>query len=291
MELYDPSVIKAIKSRYKFKFSKSLGQNFLTSGEAVRGIIDGAGIGPGDLVIEIGPGIGTLTQAAAEQAAKVIGIEIDSNLIEIMKFTLLDYSSVEIINANILDVDLAELIAKEYKKKEYDKTVIIGNLPYYITSPILLKLLDDNIPADNMTVMMQKEVADRVMADPGSKAYGALTLAVDYYAEASLVELVGRELFMPQPKVDSAVVRLDLREKPLVDVCDRDLYFRCIKSAFSQRRKTLRNSLRVTGVPQDVINEVLEEAGIDGKRRAETLSPQDFAAISDGFYKRGYFGK
>lgn len=291
MELYDPSVIKAIKSRYKFKFSKSLGQNFLTSGEAVRGIIDGANIGPDDLVIEIGPGIGTLTQAASERAAKVIGIEIDRNLIEIMKFTLLSCSNVVIMHANILDVDIAELISKEYKEKEYEKTVIIGNLPYYITSPILLKLLDENIPADNITVMMQKEVADRVMADPGSKAYGALTLAVSYYAEASMVELVGRELFMPQPKVDSAVVRLDLRKKPLVDVKDKDLYFRSIKSAFSQRRKTLRNSLRVTGIPQDVINAVLDEAGIDGTRRAETLSAQDFASIADGFYKRGYTSK
>lgn len=286
MELYDPSVIRAIKNKYKFKFSKSLGQNFLTDKAAIDGIIDGAGITADDLVIEIGPGIGTLTAAAAEKAAKVLAIEIDRNLIEIMKFTLLEYNNIEVINGNILDTDLNELIRKEREKREYRRVIVIGNLPYYITSPILMKLLESKLDVHNMTVMMQKEVAERIMAQPGSRTYGAITVAVGYYSTVSLIEEVDHDRFMPPPKVDSAVVNITPREKPQVDVEDEATFFRCVKAAFSQRRKTLQNSLKVTGWSKEDIDQVLTEAGVDGRRRAETLDASEFAKIADGFYRK-----
>ncbi len=282
MKLYDPQTIRAIKNRYGFQFSKSLGQNFLTDKGVIDGIIEGAGIGPEDLVIEIGPGIGVLTAAAAEKAGKVIAIEIDRNLITILGDTLAEYHNIEVINENVMKIDLNALISRE-DNVEYKSVKIIGNLPYYITTGIIMMLLESHVPAESITIMMQKEVAERIKEGPGSRTYGALSVAVQYYCTVDLVEEVPKHVFMPQPKVDSTVLRLNLREKPPVDLIDEKMFFRCVKAGFGQRRKTLLNSLGQTGYNKDQIRQCLEEAGIDAKRRAETLSLEDFAALANAF--------
>ena len=282
MKLYDPQTIRAIKNRYGFQFSKSLGQNFLTDKSVIDGIIEGAGIGPEDLVIEIGPGIGVLTAAAAEKAGKVIAIEIDRNLITILGDTLAEYHNIEVINENVMKIDLNALISRE-DNVEYKNVKIIGNLPYYITTGIIMMLLESHVPAESITIMMQKEVAERIKEGPGSRTYGALSVAVQYYCTVDLVEEVPKHVFMPQPKVDSTVLRLNLREKPPVDLIDEKMFFRCVKAGFGQRRKTLLNSLGQTGYNKDQIRQCLEEAGIDAKRRAETLSLEDFAALANAF--------
>ncbi len=279
MKLYDPSVIRAIRNKYGFQFSKGLGQNFLTDGAVVEGIIEGAEIGPQDLVIEIGPGIGVLTAEAAESAGKVVAIELDRRLITILGDTLAGYDNIEVVEGNVLKTDLCELIAE--KKGELEGVKIIGNLPYYITTGIIMKLLEDHVPADSITIMMQKEVAERIAAEPGSRIYGALSVAVQYYCTVSVVEEVPKEVFVPQPKVDSTVLRLDLRSEPAVKAKDEAMFFRCVKAGFGQRRKTLSNSLKMTGFPAERIAAALDEAGIDPKRRAETLSLQEFADLAN----------
>lgn len=280
MELYNPSTIRAIKSKYGFRFSKSLGQNFLTDKGVIDDIIDGADINSEDLVIEIGPGIGVLTAAAAERAGKVIAIEIDKNLMVVLADTLAEYDNIEVINENVLKMDLAELLQNEADSGR-DQVKIIGNLPYYITTAIIMQLLESHIAAKSITIMMQKEVADRIKAGPGSKTYGALSVAVQYYCTVSVVADVPKDVFMPVPKVDSTVLRLDLRTKPPVELLDESMYFRCVRAGFGQRRKTLLNSLQATGFNKEKIREVLGKAGIDEKRRAETLSLEEFAIISN----------
>lgn len=280
MELYNPSTIRAIKNKYGFKFSKSLGQNFLTDKGVIDGIVEGAEIGDNDLVIEIGPGIGVLTAAAAEKAAKVVAIEIDRNLMTILADTLSQYNNIDVINENVLKMNLKELIDTEMANG-YDSVKVIGNLPYYITTSIIMDLLESHIPVESITIMMQKEVADRIKSDPGSKIYGALSVAVQYYCTVTLVEEVPKEVFMPTPKVDSTVLRLDMRKESPVELIDEGMFFRCVKAGFGQRRKTLLNSLQATGFNKGSIREWLKEAGIDEKRRAETLSLQDFAGISN----------
>ena len=279
MKLYEPSTIKLIKNKFGFRFSKSLGQNFLIDKSVIDSIVEGAGISEEDLVIEIGPGIGVLTQAASEKAGKVISVEIDSNLVEIMKYTLDGLKNVKIINDNILKTDLKALIAEEQGDLKHVK--VLGNLPYYITTPIIMKLLSEHIPADSLTVMMQKEVADRMIAEPGTKIYGAASVAVQYYSVVNHITDVQKTSFMPQPKVDSCVLRMDIREQPAVHTKNEDWYFNVVRSAFSQKRKTLLNSLGSTGESKEQIRAALEQAEIDPKRRAETLSLEDFAAIAD----------
>ena len=286
MQLYDPSTIKWIKKKYGFRFSKSLGQNFITEKSVIDDIIDGAGLGEEDLVIEIGPGIGVLTSGAAEAAARVVAIEIDRNLLSVLDDTLAACHNVKIINGDILKMDLAELIAEE--KGDLKHVKIIGNLPYYITTPIIMKLLESGVPAESITIMMQKEVADRIKAKPGSRTYGALSVAVQYRCGVTTVTEVPREVFMPVPKVDSEVLRLDLLPEPAVKTISESMFFRCVRAGFSQRRKTLLNSLQSTGIPKEKIRECLEEAEIDPRRRAETLSLADFAALADRITERGY---
>ena len=286
MKLYEPSTIKLIKNKYGFRFSKSLGQNFLIDKEVIDAIIDGAAISEEDLVIEIGPGIGVLTQAAAEKAGKVVCIEIDRNLIEIMKFTLDGLTNIKVINDNILKTDLSAIIEEE--KGDLEHVKVLGNLPYYITTPIIMKLLEENIPCESITVMMQKEVADRIISGPGSKSYGAVSVAVQYYAEVSRVVDADKSSFMPAPKVDSTVLRMDVRKEPAVSVSDTEHYFKVVRAAFSQKRKTLLNSLGAMGAPKEVIEKVLKDTGIDSKRRAETLSLEEFAAVSEELKKSGY---
>ena len=215
MKLYAPSTIKDIKERYGFKLSKSLGQNFLTDKNIIDRIVESAEIGPDDLVIEIGPGIGVITREASEAAKKVIAVEIDKNLIPILEETLGDCDNVEIINRDILKTDVNELIRN--CKECFSGVKIIGNLPYYITTPIIMKLLEDEVKADSITIMMQKEVADRIKAMPGTKAYGALSVAVQYYCTVEAVVNVPKDVFVPQPKVDSTVLRLSIREEKPVE--------------------------------------------------------------------------
>ena len=285
MKLYAPSTIREIKDKYGFRLSKSLGQNFLTDKNIIDEIIESAQIGPEDLVMEIGPGIGVITMEAAEKAKKVIAVEIDKNLIPILKETLKDYDNVEIINKDILKTDVNGLI--DGCKEKFAGVKILGNLPYYITTPIIMKLLEDGVKADSITIMMQKEVADRIKALPGTKAYGALCVAVQYYCTAEAVVNVPKEVFMPQPKVDSTVLRLCIRKEKPVILEDRDMFFRCVKAGFGQRRKTLLNSLMgIDNITKDIVRDALEKAGIDPSRRAETLNLEEFAKLSNEVFLR-----
>lgn len=286
MKLYEPSIIKLIKNKYGFRFSKSLGQNFLTDKEVLDGIVDGAEIGKDDLVIEIGPGIGVLTQAAAEKAGKVVAVEIDKDLIEVMRFTLAGLDNVKVIEGNILKTDINSLIEEE--RGELTHVKVIGNLPYYITTAIIMKLLSEHVECESITVMMQKEVGERIMAAPGSREYGAISASVQYYSIVNHIIDVNKASFMPQPKVDSCVLRMDILETPSAAPKDEEHFFAVIRAAFGQRRKTLLNSLKSTGAPKEVISEALEEAGIDANRRAETLTLDEFAKLSDILGSKGY---
>ena len=284
MKLYAPSTIEAIKEKHRFQLSKSLGQNFITDKHVIERIVEGASPSEKDLVIEIGPGIGVLTAEAAQQAAKVIAIEIDSKLIPILGETLAEYDNVEVINQDILKTDLNGIIDEQRQLGNFTGDVkIIGNLPYYITTPIIMHILENSIHAESITVMMQKEVADRIKASPGNKTYGAISAAVQYYCEVEQVISVPKEVFVPRPKVDSAVLKLTIRKETPVDLIDEKAFFACIKAGFGQRRKTLLNSLTGTyGLSKDEIRAILEKAGIDPVRRAETLDMNEFADIANG---------
>jgi len=288
MKLYAPSTIQAIKERHNFQLSKSLGQNFITDKSVIERIVEGSDAGEDDLVIEIGPGIGVLTAEAAESAAKVVAIEIDKKLIPILAETLADYDNIRVINQDILKTDINEIIREEREAGSFTGGVkIMGNLPYYITTPIIMGILEKGVEADSITIMMQKEVADRIKAAPGGKIYGAISVAVQYYCEVEQVASVPKEVFVPRPKVDSAVLKLSIRKERPVDLIDEKSFFACIKAGFGQRRKTLLNSLTgVNGLPKEDIKEILEAAGVDPARRAETLDINEFAAIANGVAMR-----
>lgn len=286
MKLYSPSTIHEIRNRYGFKTTKSLGQNFLTDKGTIDKIIEGSQIGSDDLVIEIGPGLGVITWEAALRAKKVVAIEVDKNLIPILKDNLAELDNVDIINQDILKTDLQEIIKRE-KNDGAAGVKIIGNLPYYITTPILIKLLEDHLPVQSITVMMQKEVADRLRSEPGKKTYGAISVAVQYYCRVQMLAAVPREMFLPRPNVDSAVLRLDLRETKPVKVLDQKLFFACVRAGFGQRRKTLLNSLAsMEGMTKEGIDQVLTECGIEKSRRAETLNLEEFAEIANAIKMR-----
>ena len=384
MDLYQKSQVRKIKNEHDFRFTKSLGQNFLVSREVICEIIEASQIGESDLVIEIGPGMGTLTGLAAQRARKLIAVEIDSDLIPILKETLAEYGKVAVIsgkdaaangkdvaingkddavndylqersgsapdagagatddaaeadivivNDDILKTDLAAMIqAAKAADPGIEGVRIIGNLPYYITTPIIMKILREDLPAekvtagatdagatdvgatdagatdvgeadageadirpgsngalaDSITIMMQKEVADRIKAAPGSKTYGALSVAVQYYCEVSEVCEAPAECFEPRPKGDSEVLRLDIRGQRAVSVKDEDLFFDCVKAGFSQRRKTLSNcmkNLSRESLSKEEIAAVLADAGIEPVRRAETLSIEEFGALADSVYR------
>ena len=284
-KLYSPSTMAKIREKHGFRHSKSLGQNFLSDIHIIEDIVDGSDIGPEDLVIEIGPGMGVLTAAAAERAWKVIAVEIDKKLIPILRETLADYDNVEVINADIMKTDLTEIVESNSPSSS-GKVRVIGNLPYYITTPIIMKLLEENVPADSITIMMQKEVADRIKAAPGGKDYGALTVSVGFYCTITHVADAPKEVFVPRPKVDSTVIRLDLREECPVELIDKKIFLETVKGGFGQRRKTLLNSLTgVRGLPKTEIADALDAAGIDQKRRAETLSLDEFASVANEIAK------
>lgn len=270
---------KEVVQKHNFKFSKSLGQNFLIDTNVIDRIIEGARVKEGDYVIEVGPGIGTLTKEMGKTAQKVVAIEIDKTLIPILEETLSDFPNIEVINKDILKVDVQELVKE---KLNGGPVKLIANLPYYITTPIVMKFLEEDIPVTDIVVMVQKEVADRMNAKPNTKDYGALSVAVQYYCDTEIVAKAPRHMFMPQPNVDSTVIGLHVREEQIYHVDNEDVFFKTVKASFGQRRKTLLNSLSGLGfLSKDQIKQALQEANIDEKRRGETLSIEEFAALSN----------
>lgn len=275
--LSDIGTIKDILHRHGFTFSKALGQNFLINPSVCPRMAELSGAGEGVGVIEIGPGIGVLTNELCQLADKVVAVELDKRLIPVLGETLAEYDNVKVINADVLELDLNKLIEDEFSWME---VVICANLPYYITSPVIMKLLEDKLPVTAITVMVQKEAAQRICAPVGSRESGAVTVSVNYYAEPSLQFHVSAGSFMPAPKVDSAVIRLDVRKEPPV-ITDEEKFFKVVKAAFSQRRKVISNSLSSgLKMSKDEINEVLAAANVPSNARAEKLSLDDFAAIA-----------
>ena len=279
--LGNPKNTIEILQKYKFVFQKKFGQNFLIDEHVLDKIISAAGIGPDDFVVEIGPGIGTMTQYLAYAARGVAAVEIDKALIPILQDTLSLYDNVTVINEDVLKVDLKKL-ADEMNDGKPVK--VVANLPYYITTPIIMGLFESHVPVESITVMVQKEVADRMQADPGNKNYGALSLAVQYYAEPYIVANVPPNCFMPRPNVGSAVIRLDVHKNPAVKVKDESLMFGIIRASFNQRRKTLQNSIShdpKLGIDKDMVAAVLEEMGLSATVRGEALSLAQFAEFTD----------
>lgn len=275
---------KEVVDKHGFKFSKSLGQNFLIDDNVIDRILDGARLSKGDKIIEVGPGIGTLTCEMGRVADKVVAIEIDKTLIPILKDTLDEFENIEVINQDILKVNVEDLVKE---KLNGGPVKLVANLPYYITTPIVMKFLEEDIPVTDIVVMVQKEVADRMNANPGTKDYGALSVAVQYYCDTEIVAKAPRHMFIPQPNVDSTVIGLHVREERKYNVDSEDIFFKTVKAAFGQRRKTLLNALGTLGfLNKDEIREVLNEANIDEKRRGETLSIEEFANLSNCVNKR-----
>lgn len=273
------SETKAIIEKYGFSFQKRLGQNFLIDSNIIDKIIHGADLTKKDVVLEIGPGIGSLTQAMAESAKKVIAVEIDKKLIPVLEDTLSGYDNIRIINEDILKLDIMKVISEE----DVDQIKVVANLPYYITTPIIMNLLEKKLPISSITVMIQREVAERMDAVPGTKAYGSLSLATSYYAETELVTMVKPDCFIPKPSVGSAVIKLTRRTTPSVSVIDEAILFKIIKGGFAQRRKTLINSL-TNSQPQFEKNQViqaLEELNLDIKIRGEALNLNQYALLTN----------
>lgn len=284
-KLGNPKNTIEVIQKYQFAFQKKFGQNFLIDTHVLEKIIQAAGITKEDCVLEIGPGIGTMTQYLAESAGRVVAVEIDTNLLPILADTLKDYDNVTVINNDILKVDINELV-KDYNNGRPIK--VVANLPYYITTPIIMGLFESNVPIDNITVMVQKEVADRMQVGPGSKDYGALSLAVQYYASPYIVANVPPNCFIPRPNVGSAVIRLTRYQEPPVQTADPKLMFRLIRASFNQRRKTLQNGLNNSPeIPytKEQITEAIESLGLPVTVRGEALTLEQFARLSDYFTK------
>lgn len=288
MKPYTRNAVREISEKHGFRRADSLGQNFLVDRNIIEKIIDAAELTENTLVIEIGPGMGALTQVAAEKAGKVIAVEIDRHLIPVLGEVVGHLDNVEIINQDILKTDINELIDSEKKNfatsdHEIDKVVILGNLPYYITTPIIMGILERQIEMDTMVIMMQKEVAERIVATPGGKTYGALSIACQFFCETNYVTTVPRTVFQPQPKVDSAVLRLDKRaELPWeIGAGGWKLFFEVVRAGFNRRRKTLLNALTALGMDKTELRSILDEAGVEPSRRAETLSIQEFANVAN----------
>ncbi|WP_296126499.1 16S rRNA (adenine(1518)-N(6)/adenine(1519)-N(6))-dimethyltransferase RsmA [uncultured Streptococcus sp.] len=289
MRIADYSVTKAVLERHGFTFKKSFGQNFLTDTNILQKIVDTAEIDKNVNVIEIGPGIGALTEFLAENAAEVMAFEIDERLVPILEDTLRDHDNIKVINEDVLKADLQTRV-KEFKNPNLPIKVV-ANLPYYITTPILMHLIESKIPFAEFVVMMQKEVADRISAEPNTKAYGSLSIAVQYYMTAKVAFVVPRTVFVPAPNVDSAILKMTRREQPLVEVKDEDFFFRVSKISFVHRRKTLWNNLTSHfGKSEEVktkLEQALENANIKPSIRGEALSIPDFARLSDALSEAG----
>ena len=274
---------KYILKKYGITANKSLGQNFLINEEAVEKIVEGANISKEDLVIEIGPGLGTLTKELLEKAGKVIAIELDKRMLEILTDRFSLYNNFEIINEDVLKVDLIEVINRNLDSQALKSAKIVANLPYYITTPIVMKLLEEKLPIESITIMIQKEVADRLIERPGGKNTGAITYAIYYYATAEEIYKVMPDSFIPEPAVESKVIKLTIRDNKPIDIENEELMFKIIKYAFMQRRKTLVNSLENSKIfksKKDIID-MLEKLDIDTKIRGEALSLEDYANIAN----------
>ena len=286
-DIATPNRTKEILKKYGFTFKKSLGQNFLIDTNILHRIVDHAEITEETGAIEIGPGIGALTEQLAKRAKKVLAFEIDQRLLPILADTLSPYPNAKVIHQDVLKADLKETLEQEFENIE--DLMVVANLPYYVTTPILMKLLEEQIPVRGIVVMLQKEVADRIAAKPGTKEYGSLSIAIQYYTEAETVMIVPKTVFNPQPNVDSAVIRLLRRPKPAVEIQDEAFFFQVVRASFGQRRKTILNNL-VNNLPSGKqkkadIEQALSTAEIDPKRRGETLSIQEFGKLSDQLLK------
>lgn len=270
----NPSVTRHILKAFNLHATKKFGQNFLVDANIVRGIVDSAEAGPGDKILEIGPGIGTLTQGLAESGAEVIAVEIDKKLPAVLAETLKGYDNVTIVPGDILKVNIREIMGEGPFK-------VAANLPYYITTPILMALLEQHLPITHIVTMVQKEVAERMVAKPGSRIYGALSVAVQYYTEPHIAYDVPPRSFIPAPEVDSVVIACKVRETPAVAVKDEKVFFRVVKAAFGQRRKTISNAMKGAGFDKEQIAAAFEKACIDAGRRGETFSLEEFGRLAD----------
>ena len=290
MRIADYSVTKAVLERHGFTFKKSFGQNFLTDTNILQKIVDTAEIDDQVNVIEIGPGIGALTEFLAERAAQVMAFEIDHRLVPILADTLRDFDNVTVVNEDILKVDLAQHI-QNFKNPDLPIKVV-ANLPYYITTPILMHLIESGIPFSEFVVMMQKEVADRISAKPNTKAYGSLSIAVQYYMTAKVAFIVPRTVFVPAPNVDSAILKMVRRPEPAVEVEDESFFFKISKASFTHRRKTLWNNLTgyfgKTEEIKDKLTKALNQAGLSPSVRGEALSLEEFASLADALKGQGF---
>ena len=277
-----------ILKKYKVKANKNLGQNFLIDEQAIKDIVDGANIDSDDLVIEIGPGLGTLTSFLLEKAKKVICIELDKKMIKILNDRFIAYNNIELINADVLRIDLKEIIKQEKENNEIKNVKIVANLPYYITTPIIMKLIEDRLDVDSITVMIQKEVAQRLIEIPSGKNTGAITYTIFYYCEGKKIRDVENTSFIPMPEVTSQVINLKLRKEPFVKVDNEKVFFNIIKSGFLQRRKTLLNALINSGVflnkEEGIL--ILKQIGLNENIRAENLRIEDYANLANLFFKK-----
>lgn len=285
-DIATPIRTKEILNKYGFSFKKSLGQNFLIDPNILRNIVSHADLTKESGAIEVGPGIGALTEHLARAAKKVVSFEIDQRLLPVLEDTLSPYDNVKIVHSDVLKADVVKVIEEEMPGIK--DIMVVANLPYYVTTPILMKLLNDRLPIRGFVVMMQKEVADRISAKPGTKNYGSLSIAIQYYCTAEVAMIVPKTVFMPAPNVDSAVLRLIKHDEPPVKVIDEDFLFEVTRASFVQRRKTILNNLQTAlkdgKKNKDAILAALEIAGIDPKRRGETLSIQEFGALADALY-------
>jgi 16S rRNA (adenine1518-N6/adenine1519-N6)-dimethyltransferase len=285
-DIATPVRTKEILDKYGFSFKKSLGQNFLIDTNILNRIVDHAQLTDHSGAIEIGPGIGALTEQLAKRAEKVVAFEIDQRLLPILEDTLSPYQNVKVIHSDVLKADVQAVMKQEFEEQE--DVMVVANLPYYVTTPILMKLLEERLPIRGIVCMLQKEVGDRISAKPGTKEYGSLSIAIQYYTKAETVMIVPKTVFMPQPNVDSAVIRLTLHDEPPVEVKDEEFFFRVTRSSFAQRRKTILNNL-TSQLPdgkqkKEGILAALQEAGIVESRRGETLSIEEFARLSNALY-------
>lgn len=287
-DIATPKRTKEILEKHGFLLKKSLGQNFIVDSNILGKIVASAKIDKETNVIEVGPGIGALTEQLARSAKKVVAFEIDDRLLPVLEDTLEPYRNVEIIHSDVLKVNQKHLLSEMIDLK--DRLMVVANLPYYVTTPIIMHFLESEIRIDGLVVMLQKEVAERMTAAPGTKAYGSLSIAVQYYMQSEVMFIVPKTVFIPQPNVDSAVIRLIRREGPLVNVIDERVFFELTRAAFTQRRKTLWNNLLAKYGKDDTtkkgLEEALEYAGIDAKRRGETLSLSEFAKLADGIVEK-----
>ncbi|MGM9950743.1 MAG: 16S rRNA (adenine(1518)-N(6)/adenine(1519)-N(6))-dimethyltransferase RsmA [Lysinibacillus sp.] len=285
-DIATPIRTKEILNKYGFSFKKSLGQNFLIDPNILRNIVSHANLTEDSGAIEVGPGIGALTEHLARAAKKVVSFEIDQRLLPVLEDTLSPYDNVKIVHSDILKADVTKVIEEEMPGIE--DIMVVANLPYYVTTPILMKLLNDRLPIRGFVVMMQKEVADRITARPGTKEYGSLSIAIQYYCTAEVAMVVPKTVFMPQPNVDSAVIRLIRHEQPPVEVIDEDFLFEVTRASFAQRRKTILNNLQ-SGLTEgkknkEAILAALEKAGVEPSRRGETLTIEEFGCLADALH-------